>query len=241
MELYKPVQELESFAANVWIANGPYARLSGFSFPTRMVVIKLDDGSLWVWSPIEPTAALFEQVDALGPVAHLVSPNKLHYAHIAAWKKAYPSAVAWASPGVRERAGSQHMDVSFDHDLSDMPDSAWSTSIDQLIFRGSRFFEEVVFFYKPTKALILADLIENFEADKLTFVERILVRLGGSLDPDGKAPGDLRITFFGHHDVARECLARMIAWQPERIVMAHGRCYSGNAEAELRRAFRWLD
>jgi hypothetical protein len=33
----------------------------------------------------------------------------------------------------------------------------------------------------------------------------------------------------------------MLAWKPRRVVLAHGRCYLDDAEAELRRAFRWLD
>jgi hypothetical protein len=32
----------------------------------------------------------------------------------------------------------------------------------------------------------------------------------------------------------------MMAWEPERIIIAHGRWYEGNAVAELRRAFRWV-
>jgi hypothetical protein len=31
----------------------------------------------------------------------------------------------------------------------------------------------------------------------------------------------------------------MLAWAPERIVVAHGRCYLQDATNELRRAFRW--
>jgi hypothetical protein len=38
----------------------------------------------------------------------------------------------------------------------------------------------------------------------------------------------------------RTAAERMIAWNPERVIMAHGRWYDGNAVAELRRAFRWV-
>jgi hypothetical protein len=48
--------------------------------------------------------------------------------------------------------------------------------------------EEVVFFHRKTRTLILADYIENFEADKVGFFYAWLVRLGGIVDPDGKAP-----------------------------------------------------
>jgi hypothetical protein len=33
----------------------------------------------------------------------------------------------------------------------------------------------------------------------------------------------------------------MIGWQPERMILAHGRWYERDAVGELRRAFRWLE
>ena len=32
----------------------------------------------------------------------------------------------------------------------------------------------------------------------------------------------------------------MIAWNPERVILAHGRWYDAGGAAELRRAFAWL-
>lgn len=48
------------------------------------------------------------------------------------------------------------------------------------------------------------------------------------------------LTYFGRRRVARACLERMLAWRPSRVILAHGRCYLQDDEAELRRAFRWL-
>lgn len=165
----------------------------------------------------------------------------MHYAHIAEWKRRYPQATAWASPGVRERAASQHIEVTFDADLADAPPPDWADTIDQLRFRGSRAMQEIVFLHRASATLILADLIENFEAEKLPTAMRWMVRLGGVLDPDGKAPLDMRLTYAGRKAEARACLARMRAWQPQRVILAHGRCYLENAVSELPRAFRWLE
>lgn len=242
--LYRPLDTPKPFARDVWIVDGPLIRMAvpggSMPFPTRMTVVRLADGTLWCHSPTAPHARLFAAIDALGPVRHLVSPNKLHYAHIAAWKRRYPQAVAWASPGVRERAAGQKMAVTFDAELGDAPPPDWSGTLDQLHFRGSRVLEEVVFLHRASATLILADLIENLEPPRLRPWMRLLARLGGVCDPDGKAPLDLRLTYLGHKRVARACLARMQAWQPQRIILAHGRCYHADAQAELRRAFRWL-
>lgn len=212
----------------------------GMPFPTRMTIVRLHDSSLWCHSPIAPNEGLFAEIDALGPVRHLVSPNLLHYASIAAWKRHYPNATAWASPGVRERAAAQHIEVAFNADLVDAPPQAWVADLDQVRFRGSRVIEEFVFFHRASATLVLADLIENFEREKLTRGTRWLAWLGGVLDPDGKAPLDMRATFFGRKKLAREGFERIMAWRPRRVILAHGRWYERNAEAELRRAFRWV-
>lgn len=225
--LYEPINTLKPVAPDIWIADGPVARMAtpfgAMPFPTRMTIVRLHDGSVWCHSPIAPDEGLFEAIDALGPVRHLVSPNPLHYASIAAWKRRYPDALAWASPGVRRRAASQKIEAAFDADLAVLPPDAWASEIDQVHFRGSRVIEEFVFFHRASATVILADLIENFEARKLTRGMRWIARFGGVLDPDGKAPLDMRMTFLGRKPVARECFERIMAWHPRRAILAHGR------------------
>jgi hypothetical protein len=242
--LYEPINTLKAVAPGIWIADGPEIRMAtpfgGFPMTTRMTLVRLRDGAIWCHSPIAPDETLFREIDALGPVRHLVSPNMLHYASIAKWKERYPGAVAWASPGVRKRAAAQCIDVTFDADLADTAPGAWAVDIDQLRFRGSRVLEEFVFFHRASATLVLADLIENFERAKLTPRMRWLMRLGGVLDPDGKVPLDFRLTWTGRKRFARECFARIMAWHPQRVILAHGRWYPENGEAELRRAFRWV-
>jgi hypothetical protein len=244
MRLYEPVNTPKPFGENIWVVDGPVVRMAYFGgsvpFPTRMVVVRLGDGSLFVWSPVAPDGGLYSRVDALGPVRHLISPNKLHYAHIAAWKRAYPAATAWASPGVRQRAASQNIEVVFDADLGDEAEPAWSDDLDQLVFRGSRFMEEVIFFHRTSSTVILADLIENFETGKLDRIHGWVAHLAGAVHPDGKAPLDLRMTFLGRKKKARASFERMSAWNPDKVVMAHGRPYERDGAVELRRAFRWL-
>jgi uncharacterized protein DUF4336 len=244
VELYEPINTLKPVGEDLWVVDGPIVRMAylgvSIPFPTRMVLIRLTNGGLFLWSPTEPDDGLRAEIDALGPVHHLVSPNKIHYAHIAAWKRIYPEATAWASPGVRERAASQLIDVSFDADLGDGPDPAWREDLDQLVFRGSSFVEEVVFFHRKTRTLVLADLIENFEPEKMRGAYRWVVRLAGAAAPDAKTPIDLRLTFMGHRKEARSAFKRMVAWEPEKAIMAHGRPYERDGTAELRRAFRWL-
>ncbi len=97
----------------------------------------------WCHSPTELTLELKAQIDCLGSLRHLISPNKIHYAHIGTWARAYPEAITWASPSVRDRAAGQRIEVSFDADLEDEPPPQWVADLEELIFRGSRFMEEL--------------------------------------------------------------------------------------------------
>ena len=245
IHLYHPLNTLKPFGQNIWITDGGEICMAfplgvKIPFSTRMTVVRLADGGLWCHSPIDPAPELFAQIDALGEVRHLVSPNKIHYAHIPAWQARYPQALVWASAGVRERAAAQGIAVAFDDDLGDTAPSAWANDLAQMPFSGSRVMTETVFFHRPSRTLILTDLIENFETAH--FPSRFwagVMKLAGIADPDGKTPADWRAT-FKDKAAARAGLAQMRAWQPEKIILAHGRCYGRDAVAELERAFRWL-
>jgi hypothetical protein len=50
----------------------------------------------------------------------------------------------------------------------------------------------------------------------------------------------MRIGFLRQRKAVRVAVRRMIAWEPERIIIAHGRWYERDATVELRRAFRWV-
>eukprot|EP00614_Pseudopedinella_elastica_P017895 CAMPEP_0172650914 /NCGR_PEP_ID=MMETSP1068-20121228/242535_1 /TAXON_ID=35684 /ORGANISM="Pseudopedinella elastica, Strain CCMP716" /LENGTH=425 /DNA_ID=CAMNT_0013465291 /DNA_START=2047 /DNA_END=3324 /DNA_ORIENTATION=- len=71
------------------------------SATVRTVVVKLQDGSLWVNGPQWPTGEFCALLDELGPVAHVVlGANALeHKAPMKAFTKKYPEASVWIVPG----------------------------------------------------------------------------------------------------------------------------------------------
>jgi hypothetical protein len=48
------------------------------------------------------------------------------------------------------------------------------------------------------------------------------------------------MTFSGHRGQFKAAVEKMISWNPERVIVAHGRWYDHDGVAELKRAFRWL-
>ena len=236
---YEPLGVLKPVAPDIWVVDGPQVRFYGMPFSTRMTVIRLKNGDLFLHSPIALTDELAKSITELGRVRHLISPNWIHYAGIRDWQVAFPDAVTWASPNVRARAAKFIPELHFDRDLGEAAEADWAGEIDQIIVHGSKVHVEVVFFHRASSTLILTDLIENFEKRNLPIWFRPLAWMAGVLDPNGHAPIDMRATFRRGHDQLRAAVDQMLAWQPERVILAHGRWYTENGADELRRAFAW--
>ncbi len=241
---YEPTDTLKPVTDGVWIVDGPvigfgYLGLK-FPFPTRMTIVRLADGGLWVHSPTELSPSLKSEMDALGRVRHLIAPNRIHYWWLEEWVAAYPDAMTYAAPGVPEQARSNGRFADYNVALAEAGAYPWSGEIEMLLVPGG-YLSEAVFFHARTRTLVMTDLIQNYEREKIASpFFRFMTGLSGAVDPDGKMPLDLRTTFFRHRKQMAEAVCRMISWQPQRIIIAHGRWYRENAVAELKRAFRWL-
>ncbi|WBK02533.1 hypothetical protein [Methylocystis parvus] len=83
---------LVNIGDSIWIGEGDIVNFFGFPYPTRMLIVRLVGNKLWVWSPVKLTPARRAHVTALGDVAHLVSPNRLHHLYLKEWKIAFPAA-----------------------------------------------------------------------------------------------------------------------------------------------------
>ncbi len=240
LQLYEPINTLKPVADDVFIVDGPEIRMAalgfGFPFTTRMTLIRMADGGLWVHSPTPLTEPLIEQVTALGEPRFLIAPNRLHYWWVSHWKARFPQARAYAAPGVRQSAKRRF--TAFDADLGAEAPAEWGGAFTQFLVPGA-WLSEVDFLHRPSGTLILTDLIENFEPARIACRPlRLLVRLGGVADPDGKAPHDLAINLLLRRKEAGAAMRAMLAADPARIILAHGRWYERNAAGELRRAFR---
>lgn len=174
---------LREFGPGIWTAEGPVVSFLGFAYSTRMALIRLSGGGLFVWSPIALTPALKQEVDAMGPVRFLVSPNRLHHLFLAEWKFAYPQARLYASPGLHDK----RKDLAFDGELGDAHEPEWAEEIDQVPLHGS-FLTEVEFLHRAIRTALFADLIQNFPPDWFKGWRGIVARPDGICAPHPGAP-----------------------------------------------------
>jgi hypothetical protein len=233
---YPPLDVLKRVADDLWVVDSVIGREA----PVRMTVIRLPAGDLVLHSPTRFTDQLRRQLEGIGRIRHLVAPNIAHWTFLPGWQGAVPAAVTWAAPGLRDRSKVRRSGVRLDHDLTDAPPPDWAAEIEQAVIRGGAGFTEVAMFHKPTRTLLLTDLVVNLEAAKVPVSLRPLARLLGVLAPDGRAPAYLRgLVKLGRRDKA-SAVARLLHWYPERVIFTHGRWFDRDGEAQLRRSLRWL-
>jgi hypothetical protein len=227
---------LQPFGPNVWLVDGPVVSAGGgFRYPTRMAVIQLTDGALFVWSPVSLSDVLRREVEALGPVRFLIAPNSLHDRFIAEWKHAYPEARVYAAPGLRRRGD----DLGRPVELGETPPPEWSAEIDQAPMRGNLITTEVLFFHRPSATLLVTDLIQHFAPTWFTGWRAVIAKLDLMSAPEPEVPRKFRVAFVDR-SVARRGLERVLSWPIERVVMAHAKPVPAEGHAFVRRAFRWL-
>jgi hypothetical protein len=229
------VSVLEPLAENLWLVEGPVVRAYGFPFPTRMAVARLPGGGLWVWSPVRLNDEVQRAVRSLGTPLYAVEPNKLHHLALAEWVAAWPSLRLYAPPGL----ASKRRDVRFVAELTDDSPPEWRGEIDQVRIAGNVFMTEVVFLHRPSRTCLVGDLIQQHDEAGESAWLRWALKLGGVAGPNGGTPRDARMAFI-HRAAAREAVRKVLAWEPERLVIAHGCCSMANGTEALRRAFGWL-
>lgn len=212
-------------ADQIWLCAYPI-RMAGTRFDARMTVIRLSSGELMLHSPCDITAAMAEKISALGPVAHIVAPGNYHTLYAATAQAAFPRAKTWICPGIeRRRPG-----LKYDGVLSDAAPADWIGEIDQVLVQGTRYMREVAMFHRAGRTLILVDLIENFTDATphmgwvLKFLFKYVLRMWNKPRP---AP-EYRMGWSNRRKAAKS-LRRILAWDFQRIVLAHGDLIDRNA------------
>ncbi len=230
---------LEKVDEALWLAEGEIVSFYGFPYPTRSAIIRLAGDRLWVWSPVRLTEELRRDVDRLGQVAHLVSPNKLHHLHLAGWSAVYRSAKLWGPASTIKR----FPELAFAGALEDAAPPEWGPDIDQAWFRGSFAMDEIVFVHLPSRTAIVADLIQAFDEAFLrrhwSWWSRPLARLGGISAAHPGTPSDWRRSFL-RRKCARTARAKVLSWNCGRVVIAHGDGARSGGQTFLRRGLAWL-
>jgi hypothetical protein len=219
-------------APGLWVTERSL-RFAGVEVGTRMTVIRLQSRGLFLHSPVSLDAHLREVLAALGSPRFAVAPNRFHHLFIGEYPRAYPDLELFIAPGLEKK----QPDLSGSKILNDTAPAGWSGEIEQLLFRGYPIANEIVFFHRPSRTLVMTDLVFNIggESPPLTRVAFRVIRGYGHFGPTV-----LEKLLIRDRAAARECLKQILAWDFERVILAHGRILERGGREPLQRGYAWL-
>jgi len=224
---------LREIDTGIWTSEAPL-RWLGVEVGTRVTVIRLADGSLFVHSPVHLDDEIRTTLDRIGPVQHVVAPNRFHHLYVADYPRTYPEAKLYAAPGLETK----RRDLHFYAILSDEAPAAWRGQIDQFVFRGFSPLNETVFFHRASRTVLFTDLVFN-----VTHTDSALTRVVLTLDGGFGGPGvarTFRLMMRMRKRTVTDSIARILKWDFDRMTLAHGDIVERNAKAALQDAYSFL-
>lgn len=200
-------------------------RFLGLEVGARMTVLELD-GGLLVHSPVAVDPGV---VASLGEVRWVLAPNLFHHLHLGPWLET--GAAGLAPPGLAKK----REDLVFSELLTERG-SPCGEEVLVIPLQSFPFTEEVVLLHRPSKTLVVTDLVFNLSAEMPWLTRTAFWALGGY-------PG-CRTTVLEQalmeRELARGELESILGLRFDRLVMAHGEVVESGGRDALARAFEWL-
>jgi hypothetical protein len=216
------------FTKNIFVEESSI-RFYGFRVGTRMAAIRLPGARLLLYSPVRLTNLLRRELEQLGEIAFIVSPNKIHNLTLVEYRAAFPKAKLFVPPGLPERLPR----LSFDEILSEEPVADWSPDLEHTLTRGNAFFAEALFFHAPSHTLLVGDFIERIAAGVASSFARVAARVFGVRSRPMASPEFRYYTLDA--EAFEEGIAEVLQWPIERIFLCHGRLIEANGREVVAR------
>lgn len=225
------MSHLEAIADNIWVAAAPLS-FAGLRVGTRMTVIRLASGAVVLHSPIPVDLEMLAEINALGPVRHIICPNLFHHLYAGDAQRLWPAALLHGPRKLQRKRKDLHFHQTLSESLHpDLRDDLEAVSIE-----GS-LLNETVLYHPASRTLISSDLVENFHSCSHA-PTRVYLRLNGALGHI-TWPRVMRPLYI-RRKTARACVDRILAWPFERAVVAHGEVIRSDARAAVREGMAWL-
>jgi hypothetical protein len=227
-------QLVEYVKDQIWILEYPI-RYGGMDLYARMTLIRLANGDLFIHDPCRIDKDTKQAIDALGAVKYIVAPGYYHHLYVKEFQQLYPQAETFICPGLERK----RPDIDFDWILGNKTDHRWRGELEQVLVSGPRIIWEVAFYHIPSKTIILVDLLENIGDDYrhkagplLRFWWKVVFHMWNK----PKAAPEYQLA-WGDKSLVRKALKRILEWDAERVVLAHGEPIEGNINKRLRNAW----
>lgn len=268
------VMVIRDVTPNVVTLSVPFLRYGLLAIGGRATVVRLSSGALAVFSPVALTAEVKAKLAAMGgELRYIVAPDVEHHIFISQWAREFPDARIVGPEGLPEKRakaagggdpmiGSEPFAVVFKVEdkkkqrqqktppapvVSDEFDADFATE-----FVDAHPNKELVFFYRPDRVLIEADLMFNLPATEQ--YSRVPEEARPRNGPFKRFFADMQSTAgdataakrFIWHVLSRrdragfnESVRRIDAWDFDTIVPCHGETIVGDGKEVFRKVFQW--
>ncbi len=205
-----------------------------------MTVVKLINRQLMLISPVSIDDKLAAELSNQGDVAYIIAPNLYHHLYLTKCCERYSNAKVYVAKGLAEN----YKDLKCTT-LSSSPPKEWREYLDQTEFEGYAVQEltgpvelnEIVFFHKASRTLILTDTAYHIAASS-PLVSKLMAKTVGLYKVLG--PTALEKLAIKRQYDTRQALLRILEWPFESVVMAHGEIIKSKGREKLIDGYQWL-
>lgn len=238
---------LRAIDTDLWVAEQPL-KYFGLEVGTRMTVIRLSQDQLVLIAPIKLQDDIADQLNQLGNVSDIIAPNLYHHLFLNQCKQRYPNATVWATSGLQDKCPDLLIDKTLSDSRSDTLrehttksfnglEVAQVVGFNTLDIRGYAPLNEWVFFHAKSRTLIITDLAFHFDRHSSLFAQLVSKVLGGYQQ---LRPSLLEKIATRDKEQVRQSLQPILAWDFERVIMAHGSIIEQDGKRQFQRGYEWF-
>jgi hypothetical protein len=202
--------------------------LPGVTIPLRSVLVAATDRQILV----SPVATSEEGAEIGAPPLTLVAPSLLHHIHLEATLARYRPVALWGPPGLAEKCPELGPIHAFGVDPWPHDDL-----LAFVVIEGAPDRNEVVFFHKPSRTIYTADLFFNIREPE-GFLTPLAFRAMGIYRRFAAAKMWRR--WVTDRAAFARSIDKILAWDFDRIVVAHGDALDRNARGQFQASLREL-
>lgn len=200
---------LQRVAESIWVHEQRIS-FSGLPMWHRMSIIRLESGAVVLHSPTRIDSGLAAPIAEIG-----------HDLYLRETLQAFPNAALNTAPQLRANG----LPIELQHDM------------EQCTIEGiGLFLNEVVFYHRPSRSLIVADLLLNFGENDAPITRLLAPIIVGR----GCTFARLYRPFVFDPERFRASIERIRRWDFTRIIVGHGAIVDHNAAEVFAEAFGWL-
>ena len=216
---------LQPIAPNLWLLRYPLVML-GINLGRTVTIIRLATGKLIIHSTGPFSNEDVEAIKGLGEPAWIVEALLRHDTFASEGRRAFPAARYLAPDRFSLTTG-------FTAEPLIPPPAEWAEEIAVTAIGGAPAFGELVMLHRPSKTLIVADLIFNFEDERSLWAKAFLwlATVNGRYRPGMTLPYKLALK---DHVAYAASVREILTWDFDRIIVGHGDPIDSGGREKLR-------